>query len=98
MIRIVWKNFSKGEEPNRGHGIEFLSVKEKGERQLFAFLEDFRWYHGYSEEMTVWIRSDLEYINPDAYKIIQQAVERAAANKEIINGQLSNTVLAWVNG
>ena len=97
-VRILWKEFNKGEEPICGHGIEFHVGKLNGKHQLIAFIDGFEWYHGCSDEMKVWMRSDSDVMFAKAITTIRKAIQTAATSRDIVHGELSDDVIAWVNG
>jgi len=98
MITVQWKIFEQGCEPLCGHGIEFHLNTGSGEKSLIAFIDGFEWHHGFSDKMIVWIRSGLDVSCPDVYATLRDAIDKATADREIISGELPNSLVAWVNG
>jgi len=98
MITVQWEAFDPGDEPVCGHGIEFHLDNALDKKSLIAFIDGFEWHHGSSDEMLVWIRRGLEATHPYAYATLHDAIDKAAASRDIISGKLSNRVVAWVNG
>ena len=90
--------FQEGREPLCGHGIEFQLNTTSNKQLLIAFIDGFDWYHGGSDEMIVWIRKNLSVDLPDVNATVCKAIKSASTNRDIVCGELSNSVLALVNG